>query len=84
MDKIMVARELVKIAKNMEATDASKEFKDAVKECRKMIVMIEKGLDAKEKRQSKEPENWGYVGDIGNVLTMLNDIHGFLYSTGGF
>ena len=56
------------------AATASQEYKERVKEIRKVLVSIEHALKGHEARQKEEPADWGYVGDVGHVLGELKDV----------
>ncbi len=56
-----------------EASDADTNYNQAIKEIESMLKTIQKQVTAHQKKQKKEPNNWGFVGDLDGVESALVD-----------
>lgn len=54
--------------------NANEAYKDRRKLTSVLIKEIKKLLDTHEQNQAKEPNNWGFVGDIEHINKQLKDI----------
>ena len=57
-----------------EKKSAAAEFKKRKSAVDKELKEIEKKLKGMDKSQKKDPENWGFVGSLGNVLKNLKEL----------
>ena len=57
-----------------EKQSAAAEYKKKKSAVAKELKEIEKKLKGMDARQKKEPENWGYVGSLGNALKNLKEL----------
>ena len=57
-----------------EKQSAAAEFKKKKSAVDKELKEIEKKLKGMDKSQKKDPENWGFVGSLGNVLKNLKEL----------
>ena len=57
-----------------EKKSAAAEFKKRKSAVDKELKEIDKKLKGMDARQKKDPENWGYVGSLGNVLKNLKEL----------
>ena len=79
MMKGMISNELKSIAKLLVAKEsADQEYQRRSKDVAKMLAQIKKEVAKHNKKQKQDPQNWGFVGDMGHVYSELVDIHSFL------
>lgn len=57
-----------------------REYDQKRQEIDRKMSRLEKELGKHEKEQLKEPTNWGYIGDLGHVSELLDDILSFINS----
>ena len=62
----------------MTKTTADQTYKDRKKEVEVMLVKIGIALKKHAKGQAKKSKDWGYVGDLNNILWKLTDVNKFL------
>lgn len=74
MSRVMVAKELLRLAKQIAGADADSEYKQKVRAVRKLLKELSKKVDEHEKEQKRDPRNWGNVGDMGHYMTELEDL----------
>lgn len=60
------------------ARDANAEFQVKMKVAQKLVDDLKKALVYEARRQTQDPRNWGYVGDLGHVIEELGGIIKFL------
>lgn len=77
MDNVKVASELVRLAQSLTATAAS-QYESRRREVDKLIKTLQTGLDKHEKKFAKDPDNWGYAGDLGRVEELLKEAVDFI------
>ena len=53
-------------------------YKLQVAKARKLLSHVSEFLGIHEKEAAEDPTNWGYVGDMGHVGEMLEDVVTFL------
>lgn len=66
------------VAKELISAEASKEYSDKVKEARKLMKNIDSIITKHSREQKKDPKDWGYVGDMGYIVELLNDASRFI------
>ncbi len=54
-------------------SDANANYNQAIKEIEASIKTLQKQLKDHQKKQKKEPKNWGFAGDLDPVKTALQD-----------
>ncbi len=52
---------------------ADTSYNKSIKEIEASIKTLQKQLKDHQKKQKKEPKNWGFVGDLDTVKTALQD-----------
>ena len=57
-----------------EKQSAAAEYKKRRSAATKELKEIEKKLKGMDARQKKDPENWGFVGSLGNALKNLKEL----------
>ena len=57
-----------------EKKSAAAEYKKRRSAATKELKEIEKKLKGMDARQKKDPENWGFVGSLGNALKNLKEL----------
>lgn len=70
------------LGKRMTAVTADREYQVRLRDCRVVLDGIEKALKVHEARQKKDPNNYGYVGDLGHVEGELIEVARFLRGQG--
>lgn len=63
-----------KIAKNMLAADSTQAYRQKRQSCDFAMGELRKAMAEHAKRQKLEPNHFGYVGDLGFVLSQLNQM----------
>ena len=61
-----------------QATDAKTEYARKRKELDRVMKALHQSLADQDKSFAKDEGNWGYVGNIGHVLSELKDLNEFL------
>jgi hypothetical protein len=69
-------RALLGEAKKKSATELS--YEDWNEQARSLLKSIESKLKAHATAQSKQPQNYGFTGDVQHVYEKLSDIDGYL------
>lgn len=64
-----------------EATEAAKAYEDRRAKINHLVDQLTAALDEHETKMKASPRNWGFVGDLGNVVEELKNIVDFM--TGG-
>ena len=54
--------------------DSDKRYKELLKEIESNIELLKEKLKKHSEKQSKQPENWGFVGDISYINTKIENI----------
>ena len=62
----------------LAAADANMKYDARMREVRRLMRDLDKQLSKHEARQGGDPENWGFVGDLGNVEQQLTEILRFV------
>lgn len=57
---------------------AAATYEGYAERCNQMITQIQQAMIAHQQAAAKDPKNWGYSGDLENVLPNLEDILHFL------
>jgi hypothetical protein len=68
------------IAKALVVASAVTEYKAKSQKVRGLLSDLDKALTKHDKRQATNPTDWGYVGDLGNVIEKLAEALRFLNS----
>ncbi len=58
--------------------DPEKAYEQVVADLRKTLRSVEEKLRVHAGKFRDDPTNWGYVGDVAEVLKRLGEIHDFL------
>ncbi len=59
-------------------SNAAKTYADKIAAARALLADIERKLASHEARAAKRPDDWGFVGDVGEVAGRLADVSEFL------
>lgn len=54
--------------------DSDKRYKEVIKEIESNIELLKEKLKQHQVKQSKQPENWGFVGDVSYINTKIENI----------
>jgi len=54
---------------------ADSDYKENLRDVRKLLADIEKALKDHESRQKKQPNDYGYVGDLGHAVSELQEVN---------
>lgn len=63
------------VDESLDALNVTKQYNRKYNEAKKLLVKIEKKLIKHKKEFDKSGGNWGYVGDMGNWVELLNGIN---------
>jgi len=79
MNNKQIAEQIVKIAKGLvDGNDSDGTYKERQKEVQKLLKSIASKLKKHSDTQKKDPKNWGYAGDLGNIVEILKEADSFL------
>ena len=72
-----IKQELVKISKTLNA-GASQSYRQKRQSIDSVLVELKNSILKHETKQKKDPDNYGYVGDLNYVLSQLKEMVGHL------
>jgi hypothetical protein len=64
----------VEIEEAMPARDPGSEYKLRMNQIKKSMKALQDKLKGHEKKQMKDPGNWGYLGDLENINKSLYEL----------
>lgn len=67
-----------RVASRFANRDADADYKKRSREVRQTLKNIEKRLNVHDKKQSRDPKNWGYVGNMGHIKELLEEVASFI------
>ena len=62
----------------IETTKAQERYDERIKIVADQITVIESLLEVHQQRQTRDPGNWGYVGDLSMMTDSLIEVIGFM------